>query len=422
MIHVPKSDLFLPRIISIPQREKVKTLTANIGDSRTGVSDVKTFIDGMRSSRDTKMKEMNDLKTKLKDQNQRLLDVTQEKAQLESKNKARAAAIEAADGEENPELTEFEYKKIEKEKEVVLLRENFEAVKEKVKASLFFLFLIISSFFFCLILFFGRRLPPATGTTMSKPNFNCIERIWRKSSSPAKHSMITSTRREEKSKRKSRNESVNLQIRIMRGDPKILWKVSSFCRKKNMSEMIQDRFRFLTGADGAADAAGATAVAAGSGDAGDVVRYVALYDYPGASADELSFKVGDIILVSSNQNADPGWLGGEFEGKVGWFPEAYAEREDASAAAAATLAADSVAPEAAVSADAPAAVDAMLPVTVETGKVLFDWSNPDGTFKMEQGQEVEVWRTDVDGWSLGRVNGQNGYDTKRTIFMESMLS
>lgn len=79
------------------------------------------------------MKDMNDLKTKLKEQNQRLLDVTQEKAQLEAKNKARAAAMDAAEGEENPELTEFEIKKIEKEKEVVALRENFEAVKEKVE-------------------------------------------------------------------------------------------------------------------------------------------------------------------------------------------------------------------------------------------------------------------------------------------------
>lgn len=64
------------------QHEKVKNLTNSIGETRTGVTDVKCFIDGMRTSRDSKMKEMNDLKAKLKDQNQRLIQVTQEKAKV----------------------------------------------------------------------------------------------------------------------------------------------------------------------------------------------------------------------------------------------------------------------------------------------------------------------------------------------------
>ena len=46
----------------------MKSLTDNIGDTRTGVTDVKAFIDGMRTSRDTKMQEMTNLKNKLKDQ------------------------------------------------------------------------------------------------------------------------------------------------------------------------------------------------------------------------------------------------------------------------------------------------------------------------------------------------------------------
>ena len=60
----------------------MKDLTNNIGESRTGISDIKTFIDGMRSSRDAKMQEMANLKTRLKEQNERLLIVTQEKAQV----------------------------------------------------------------------------------------------------------------------------------------------------------------------------------------------------------------------------------------------------------------------------------------------------------------------------------------------------
>merc|ERR1719492_468400 len=75
-------------------REKVKELTDNISDTRTGVTDVKTFIDGMRSSRDTKMADMTSLKAQLKDQNERMIKVTQDKAKLEAKNKARQAKVD----------------------------------------------------------------------------------------------------------------------------------------------------------------------------------------------------------------------------------------------------------------------------------------------------------------------------------------
>merc|ERR1739838_181501 len=98
-------------------RDKVKDLTNNISDTRTGVTDVKTFIDGMRSSRDTKMSDMTSLKTQLKDQNERMIKVTQDKARLEAKNKARQAKVDEGwakveEGCEN-ELTEFDIKKKE---------------------------------------------------------------------------------------------------------------------------------------------------------------------------------------------------------------------------------------------------------------------------------------------------------------------
>ncbi len=93
------------------------------------MSDVKSFIDGMRTSRDEKMKEMSALKERLKEQNERLIKVTQEKAQMEAQNKAMAEKV----GEGNEEqLTEFEIRKNEKEKEVIKLREDFEEIKGKV--------------------------------------------------------------------------------------------------------------------------------------------------------------------------------------------------------------------------------------------------------------------------------------------------
>merc|ERR1712111_140086 len=108
-------------------REKVKTLTDNISDTRTGVTDVKTFIDGMRKSRDDKMTDMSSLKAQLKDQNERLIKVTQEKAKMDAKNKARQAKVDEGNTDE---LTEFDIKR-KKEEKVVELRAKLAALKEK---------------------------------------------------------------------------------------------------------------------------------------------------------------------------------------------------------------------------------------------------------------------------------------------------
>lgn len=48
---------------------------------------VKSTIDSMRTTRDTQMNEMSRLKSTLKEQNQRLIAVSQEKIRLDAKNK-----------------------------------------------------------------------------------------------------------------------------------------------------------------------------------------------------------------------------------------------------------------------------------------------------------------------------------------------
>merc|ERR1719342_1484881 len=61
-------------------------------------------------------------------------------------------------------------------------------------------------------------------------------------------------------------------------------------------------------------------------DLSEYIKYKALYDYEARNADELSFNANDIIMVHPGQDHEPGWLGGELNGNVGWFPESYAER------------------------------------------------------------------------------------------------
>ena len=94
IVSVFSKKVFKSLSMFISQKTKVDDLTKNIADTRTGVTDVKQFIDGMRTSRDTKMAELNALKTQLKEQNQRLLQVTQERAKIESKNKVNQRKME----------------------------------------------------------------------------------------------------------------------------------------------------------------------------------------------------------------------------------------------------------------------------------------------------------------------------------------
>ncbi|XP_074658567.1 intersectin-1-like isoform X3 [Tubulanus polymorphus] len=57
------------------------------------------------------------------------------------------------------------------------------------------------------------------------------------------------------------------------------------------------------------------------------VMYRTLFPFESRHNDELTLNPGDIVMVSEDQNgAEPGWMGGELNGKTGWFPAAYVER------------------------------------------------------------------------------------------------
>jgi len=52
-------------------------------------------------------------------------------------------------------------------------------------------------------------------------------------------------------------------------------------------------------------------------------RARALYDYPGQTPDELSFREGDVITIHKK---DPGgWWEGELNGQRGWIPANYVQ-------------------------------------------------------------------------------------------------
>lgn len=71
-------------------RLQIKDLSQKICDTRAGVTNVKSVIDGMRTQRDTSMSEMAQLKVRIKEQNAKLLQLTQERAKWDAKSKVSA--------------------------------------------------------------------------------------------------------------------------------------------------------------------------------------------------------------------------------------------------------------------------------------------------------------------------------------------
>merc|ERR1719483_798624 len=275
---------------------KIEGLSTSIADTRTGVTDVKSFIDGMRSSRDTKMADLNALKTQLKEQNQRLLQVTQEKARIESKNKVNQQSVE--DGRV-VELTDFDLKKAEKAEQVEKMRETVAAIKleedEKKQE-----------------LENNKKVLMEHREKLKKMIETC----------KALHEGFDEKRREVRAEK-------NKKIRELT-DPDHAWGGGDESPTFDTPVAVAaepDPFAADVGPFAAEPvvAAGHAQVAAVT-DLTGYVQYRALYDYEARNPDELAFSVNDIIMVHPGQDHEPGWLGGELNGKVGWFPEAFAER------------------------------------------------------------------------------------------------
>merc|ERR1719209_838112 len=292
-------------------KTKVEDLTKGIADTRSGVTDVKSFIVGMRSSRDTKMADLNGLKTQLKEQNQRLLSVTQEKARLEAKNK-----INQMKEEEGVvvELTDFDLKKQDKLKQVEVLREELATLKieenekkdqmeenkkvlmehrEKLQA-------IIAT---CKALHEGfdeKRREVRAEKQKKIRELTCPDHAWgaspEKSPSPDPFDSPSFEKPAQQQQDSfARQDTFGGQDAFAKQDSfgqevdAFAQEVDAFAKQKEESFARQDSVSSSAGETRKAVAA--------SSDLTGYVQYRALYDYEARNPDELAFKVNDIIMV-----------------------------------------------------------------------------------------------------------------------------
>ncbi|KOC60838.1 Intersectin-2 [Habropoda laboriosa] len=256
--------------------EKVKELSQKICDTRVGVSGVKTTIDGMRSTRDAQLQEMAALKNKLREQNQRLLTLSQEKARIEAKNKRNMAAESA--GQEAVQMA-FDNKQItlkQMKDKIIDLEQQIEAKMADIENN-------------------NGQLEDIK-TQMKNLVIDCK----------------------------------NLYVSFEDKKLKVLELKASGGADYTTSTWGDNAWNDTSTAvnDTAWPVNDTTTTATEEEATPGVMKYRALYEFVARNQDEISFQPGDIILVPPVQNAEPGWMAGEIRGHTGWFPESYVEPVD----------------------------------------------------------------------------------------------
>lgn len=247
--------------------EKIKELSQKICDTRVNVTSVKTVIDGMRSTRDTQMTEMAQLKTRIKEQNSKLVQLSQEKAKLDSKTKSSDAATQEAFSNKQMLINQ--------------LKNKLDNIKEEISSK--------------------QSDVTSNSNQLSELKSDLT-------------TLIETCEDIYSNYNTKRNQLMELKN-----------------NKKNeafTSAWDTPAAASTWTADSAVESKPTAPAAKEDTNISGYVKYRAIYEFFARNNDEISFQPGDIVMVPIEQNAEPGWLAGEINGHTGWFPETYVEKFD----------------------------------------------------------------------------------------------
>lgn len=252
--------------------EKIKELSQKICDTRAGVTNVKTVIDGMRSTRDTQMTDMAQLKGRIKEQNQKLVQLSQEKAKLDHKNKLTQQDPSA------PMTQDLAFSN----KQILInqLKGKIDNAKQELT------------------------------TKQSDVNTNTEQLTGLKGTLTEMIETCETLY--------SDYDQQRIQIQELKNNRKNESITSAW---DTANSWPTETANTTTTAKSDLSAAPTAASTTYEG----YVKYRAIYEFMGRNSDEITFQPGDIVMVPLEQNAEPGWLAGEINGHTGWFPETYVE-------------------------------------------------------------------------------------------------
>ncbi|XP_036222340.2 intersectin-1 isoform X3 [Bactrocera oleae] len=268
--------------------EKIKDLSQKICDTRAGVTNVKTIIDGMRSQRDTSMTDMSQLKARIKEQNAKLLQLTQERAKWDAKSKSIAQSGTSDTAQQEQLNAAFANKQLlikQLKDKVENIRKEIESKKEDINSN-------------------DVQVAEVKGE-LSALIAKCEELY---ADYDTQRTQVLELKYNKK------NDNVSATTAWDTGSTAWGTSVDQYALSNDTAALTET----TTNAAAPVDTSGPAPEG--------FVKYRAIYEFTARNQDEITFVPGDIILVPLEQNAEPGWLAGEINGHTGWFPETYVEK------------------------------------------------------------------------------------------------
>uniref|UniRef100_A0A8C7VYP1 Intersectin 2b n=1 Tax=Oncorhynchus mykiss TaxID=8022 RepID=A0A8C7VYP1_ONCMY len=151
-----------------------------------------------------------------------------------------------------------------------------------------------------------------------------------------------------------------------------------------------------------------------------LTSFRALYPFTARNQDELSFEADELIEVDESTEREQGWLYGCRQGKMGWFPESYVERQAKpetpavinATPAATTTAVATTAVYATVAKQAPRPQLSTPKHTGLQAQALCSWTAKTESHLNFSKDDV-IWVLEQqDSWWLGELNGAQGWFPK----------
>jgi intersectin len=281
--------------------DRIKELSQKICDTRVGVSNVKTVIDGMRTTRDTQMTEMAQLKARVKEQNARLVQLSQEKAKLDAKTKN-------ADGSVSQES-----QAVFNSKQVSWRRRSGQRLSLKLRKFLTFQVII-------------KQLQDKLENLRSEIEAKTAD-------INTNTEQLTEVKEELATLIKTCEElyadydTQRIQVLELKHNRKNVSMTAAWDTTNSWGADEPTTVAKTATTNYAETVSTPVAATPGAAPAG-YAKYRAIFEFQARNEDEITFSPGDIIMVPLENNAEPGWLGGEINGHTGWFPESYVEKMD----------------------------------------------------------------------------------------------
>uniref|UniRef100_A0A4W5K8W1 Intersectin 2b n=1 Tax=Hucho hucho TaxID=62062 RepID=A0A4W5K8W1_9TELE len=144
-----------------------------------------------------------------------------------------------------------------------------------------------------------------------------------------------------------------------------------------------------------------------------LTSFRALYPFTARNQDELSFEADELIEVDESTEREQGWLYGSRQGKMGWFPESYVERQTKPETPAAAVI--NAAPAATTTAVATTAVYATVVVGSLQAQALCSWTAKTESHLNFSKEDVIRVLEQQDSWWLGELNGVQGWFPKTYV-------